>query len=95
MVGHNSGSGRGCIPLPNSGWRRPDFNDPPHSRQSQKNARRGGRAPVFEAMLEVESECPLDDVLARFTRIPPSIYHALGADELAIDHLDVIDGGRS
>ena len=48
-----------------------------------------------KAMLEVESGRPLDDVLARFTRIPPSIYHALGADELSIEHVAVIDGGRS
>jgi hypothetical protein len=54
-----------------------------------------GPRPVFEAMLEVESGRPLDDVLARFTRIPPSIYHALGADELSIDYVAVIDGGRS
>jgi hypothetical protein len=68
---------------------------------ARRNARRqrlaahlhaAGPRPVLEALLEVESGHPLDDVLERYARIPVSTYRALGADRLTIDTLTVVRG---
>jgi len=53
-----------------------------------------GPRPVFEALLELEAGCSLDEVLERYGRIPARIYHVLGADVLSIDVLAVVDGGQ-
>jgi len=44
-----------------------------------------GPRPVLEALIAVASGQDLDAVLADFARLPASIYHAMGADELPID----------
>jgi hypothetical protein len=53
-----------------------------------------GQRPVLEALLEVAEGRPLDDVLEDFARIPPGIYHAIGADILPIDTIGLVEGGR-
>ena len=67
-----------------------DFND----FQNKRNAKRqhqvahiyaAGPRLVLEALLDVAAGKSLDDVLADFARLPVSVYHALGADELPID----------
>ena len=64
--------------------------------QNKRNAKRqhqvahiyaAGPRAVLEALLDVAAGKPLDDVLKAFGRIPVSIYHALGADELEIDRV--------
>jgi|SRR4029077_5822401 hypothetical protein len=56
---------------------------------------RCGARPVLEALVAVELGQQLDDVLDSFARIPVRIYHALGANELPIHALTVIDGGHT
>ncbi|SRR6266852_3853923 len=51
-----------------------------------------GPRPVFEALLAVEAGQPLGEVLTEFARLPPAVYRALGADELPVGCLSVIDG---
>jgi hypothetical protein len=38
-----------------------------------------GPRPVLEALIAVHEGANLDDVLADFARIPPEVYHAMGA----------------
>jgi hypothetical protein len=42
-----------------------------------------GARPVLEALLELERGANLDEVLARFARVPVATYRALGADRFA------------
>jgi hypothetical protein len=50
--------------------------------------------PTFEALLEVEAGRPLDEVLESYCRLAPEVYAAVGADELAVDEVVLIDGGQ-
>jgi hypothetical protein len=52
-----------------------------------------GPRPVLEALIAVEKGQPVEDVLKDFSRLPPSIFEALGADTMPIDELAVIEGG--
>src|SRR5262249_30302830 len=70
---------------------------------SERNPRRqrlarqlhdAGPRPVLEALIEVAAGVELDLVLNRYARIPVEIYHALGANRLAVDEVELIDGGR-
>jgi hypothetical protein len=46
-------------------------------------------------MLEVSDGADLDETLEAFARIPPSLYHLLGADQLPICEIAIIKGGRT
>jgi hypothetical protein len=46
-----------------------------------------GPRPVLEALLAVANGGDLDEVLADIARLPVSIYHAMGANELPIDRV--------
>jgi hypothetical protein len=54
-----------------------------------------GPRPVLEALIAVAVGQCLDQVLADFARVPAAVYSALGADELQIHALTVIDGGAA
>jgi hypothetical protein len=51
--------------------------------------------PCLEALIEVAHGRDLDDVLERFARIRVNTYRALGADELPINRLAVINGNAA
>jgi hypothetical protein len=53
-----------------------------------------GPRPVLEAMIEVATGEPLDDVLERYARIPVAAYHEIGANALPPINFFVIDGDR-
>jgi hypothetical protein len=54
-----------------------------------------GPRPVLEALLAVEAGAQLDQVLEDFARVPISIYRAVGASDLAIGQMIVVEeGGR-
>jgi hypothetical protein len=46
-----------------------------------------GPRPVLEALIAVQGDADLDDVLAGFARVPVSTYHAIGANQLPIDRI--------
>jgi hypothetical protein len=48
-----------------------------------KRLHAAGPRPVLEALLAVDGEQPLDDVLEDFARIPSSFYSILGASSFA------------
>jgi hypothetical protein len=76
----------------NATWR--DLNRTSRRQRLVRHLIECGPRPVFEAMLQLEPGPKLDEVLERFCRIQPETYHALGADELPLEHVGVIDGGR-
>ena len=43
-----------------------------------------GPRPVLEALLEVAAGKPLDSVLRRYSKLPVSVYRAMGADIMPI-----------
>jgi hypothetical protein len=52
-----------------------------------------GPRPCMEALIEVADGGDLDTVLESYARIAVEVYRALGADELPMERLHVIDGG--
>lgn len=67
----------------------------PRRQRLAKHLHECGPRPVLEALLAVEAGQSLDATLEDFGRLPAPIYHALGADQLAIDSLAVINGGSA
>ncbi len=49
-----------------------------------------GPRPILEALLEVESGNGLDDVLARYSRLPVDVVRVLGGNEFAPDLLAAV-----
>ena len=59
-----------------------------HNRQRQvAHLYAAGARPSLEALLAVAACGDLDEVLADIARLPVSIYHAMGANELPIDRV--------
>lgn len=65
----------------------------PRRQQLVRHLHAAGPRPTLEALLEVAAGRDLDEVLARYARLPPAVYRALGADVLPID-TTAIGGGR-
>jgi hypothetical protein len=54
-----------------------------------------GARPIYEFLREVIAGADLFDCLERYARLDAEFIRAFGGDELAIEQLAVLDGGRS